>query len=91
MNLIKFYESIEDYRHYNFRRNLYRVLKITNLVVCLAFLTFMMIAVRREWMIYGEYTVLSFIASLAVYGTLSVFAYVAINFILRRIFKEDSL
>lgn len=91
MNLIKFYDSIEDYRRHKFRRNLYRALRVVNLLACFAFLIFMMIAVCDEWSLYGEYTALSFIASLAVYGTLSVFAYVAINFILRRIFKEDSL
>lgn len=89
MNLIKFYDSIENYRRHKFRRNLYRALRVVNLLACFAFLIFMMIAVCDEWSLYGEYTALSFIASLAVYGTLAALIYFTIDYILQRIFKED--
>lgn len=89
MNLIKFYDSIEDYRRHKFRRGLHRALRIVNLVACFAFLIFMMIAVYDEWSMYGEYTILSFIASLAVYGTLTALIHFSVEYILRRIFKED--
>lgn len=88
MNLIRFYDSIEDYRRCRFRRMVYRVLRIINLILCFAFMVFMMITVRREWMIYGDYTAISFMASLVTYGTLSVMAYVVIDYVLRRIFKD---
>ena len=89
MNLIRFYDGIEDYRRHRFRRHLHRALRVVNLLACFVFLIFMMIAVCDEWSLYGEYTALSFIASLAVHGTLTALIYFAIDYVLQRIFKED--
>lgn len=67
----------------------YKIAKTCNVSCTLVFFFFLMINVYETWSEYGQYTLVSFFASLFVYGTLAVIIYSAINYLLIKILFVD--
>lgn len=66
----------------------YIIAKIINTAVCLAVTVFGMRDIYETWSLYGEYTAMSFFASLLYHGTLGVAAYLVFDYCLCKLFED---
>lgn len=66
----------------------YKVSRLLNILLCFILMIYAMIKIYQEWSKFGEYTVLSFVASFIIYGDIIGFVHLTIDYILRKYFKK---
>lgn len=68
-------------------KNIKKIAKITNAIVCTVLLVFLMQKIYGVWSEYGPYTWLSFFSSLIIHGGFVGMIYLGINRVLDKILK----
>lgn len=68
-------------------KNIKKIAKITNAIVCTVLLVFLMQKIYGVWSEYGPYTWLSFIFSLIIHGGVIGMGYLGINWLLDKLLK----
>lgn len=63
--------------------------KVINTLCCIVGAILIMIAAYRQWSLYGEYTLFSFLVSLFIHGGLMAMVCVGINWVINRIFENN--
>ena len=66
----------------------YNIAKAINILVCMGIVVAIMLCAYNAWSLNGEYTLLSFFASLVMHGGLGIMIYCGVDWILRRVFHQ---
>lgn len=67
----------------------YNIARVINIVICVLIAATIMYYAYIAWSMNGRYTFMSFLISLLIHGGMSFMIYLAINWVLEKIFKRN--
>lgn len=64
------------------------LVKVVNVVACLGLFTYLLAEAKKTWSLYGEYTIMTLLCSVFLYGAICGAICYGINYLIERRFKE---